>query len=150
MEIKTQIIEDLEKARHQLIVQLGHMDKDREIFPGWRIKNFLDHITGWDELIINILLYHRSAKYLGRITGIDQHNAESIRNRESLTYEESLRDFGEIREKLKTIILETPNDLYKNIIDFPWGGTGIIQELISIFSHHELEHAQEIMDFLGK
>ncbi|MBT3240935.1 MAG: hypothetical protein HON98_12370 [Chloroflexi bacterium] len=148
MEIKNKIINDLDLARLKLISNLGDMDQDREVFPGWRIKNFLDHISGWDELVIKILESHRFAKKVEKISGLNEHNAESVANRESLSYEESLRDFEKIREQLKQTILDFPFSLFEEPINFPWGGSGNIQEMVAIFSHHELEHEKEIKDFL--
>ncbi|HET89624.1 MAG TPA: DinB family protein [Chloroflexi bacterium] len=152
MEEKTRLIQQLDQARDEMRAVLTGIGPRQEIYPGWTIKHVLAHITGWDEVSVAALHAHVAGDDPSppMAQDIEQYNTEAVAARESLSYEDVVRECERVREQLKTLIMDMPPAKLAEPLLFPWGPTGTVAQLVNVFANHELEHAREIRDLVHK
>jgi len=146
MDEKTRLIQQLDAARAKMQAVLVDLDTSMEIYPGWTIKHVLAHIAGWDDVTIAALRAHLADVQpdTPAVRGIDFYNAQSVAEREALSYAQIAREWELAREELKDLINGmSPEKLEKPLL-FPWGRSGTVAQIVAIFASHEEEHAAEI------
>ncbi len=143
-------IQRFESARAQLreIVQLAQHNPT--IYEPWRMKEVLDHITGWDDAIIASIksMLAGEAPATPAARGIDVYNAETVSSREALPYEISQREWEASRAELLHLIRQMSEEQLHQPFTLPWGGSGTIEDLVEIFTEHEETHAREIREII--
>jgi hypothetical protein len=146
---KTLIIK-LEQSRAQLNAVLEKIPPQQDIYPAWKLKQLLDHITGWDELTARALRQYLNGEPTEQVlkAGIDQYNAASIFARKSLTLEESRQAYDQARDSVIQILGEIPASMLTEKFKAPWGGICTVRSVVKIFSSHELEHARHLEESL--
>jgi hypothetical protein len=139
------LLEWFDRARAEMRSALEGIDTEWEIYPQWRIKENIAHITGWEQVTLKSLQAYAQEgdPYLLPVQGIDEHNADMIAARQSMTYDEVLHEWEEIREALKSGIAELSDDDLEVQITHPWGPRGTIKDMLAIIADHEKEHAEE-------
>jgi hypothetical protein len=146
------LLKQLDDARAKMREVVALADKNQPIYQLWRMKEVLDHITGWDDAVIasinSILAGREPATPAAR--GINTYNAETVTTREAIPYEVTLREWETSRIELKRLIGIMPEDKLHAPFVFPWGQSGTIEALVEIFAEHEEEHAQEIKEIIRK
>jgi hypothetical protein len=142
-----QLIQELDEARaimHGLIVDLM---PDSEIYPGWTLRQFLAHLTGWDDVTTATLQAHARGETPATpvSAGIDVYNAESVATREALQLDHIVKEWELARADLKTAIRAlTPEQMAAPVLH-PWGRVSTVEHLVRIMIHHEgEEHAEEL------
>jgi len=152
LEAKKELIQQLDEARARLQAALADLDAQTEIYPPWRLKEMLAHLSGWDEATIESLQTHVGGgePLTPAARGIDFYNAESVATREALSYEQVVKEMDATRERLKAIILDMPPDKFEQPMIFAWGPRGPVTKLVAVFVHHEHSHAQEIEKLFKK
>jgi hypothetical protein len=145
-------IEQLQQARDKMQAVVDVIDVQMDIYPPWKIKQVLAHITGWDDAVIAALKAHAGGEEIAAVAvqGIDVYNAQTVASRQALSYERVVQEWTFAREQLKKVIKEMPTEKLEEEILFPWGGSGKISQIVNIFASHEAEHAQEIMDIISR
>ena len=147
---KQQLIEKLDEARQRLNEVLAQADENREIYPSWKLKQVLDHVAGWDDAVIASIQAHARGE-VPAVTaprGIDYYNAETVTTRESLPLSTTRKEFDATRTTLKELIISLPDEKYQQSFIAPWGVEITVAQLVRIFIHHEIEHAEEIEKIL--
>ena len=145
------LIAKMEQSRTRLNTALDKVTPQAEIYPSWKLKQVLDHITGWDELVISSLrAYQRGETPARSVNTIDQYNAGSVADRRALTLEESRQAFKSIRQEVIHNLQELPPDMLTQRFKAPWGGLCTISSIVKIFVSHEQEHAKQIEEILEK
>jgi len=136
----------LEQSRTRLNAALDKISPQEEIYHEWKLKQLLDHITGWDELTARSLrLYLNGEPTEKAVKGsIDQFNEASISARKSLSFEESRMAYEQTRQSVLQILAEIPASMLAQKFKAPWGGTCTVNYVVRIFSSHELEHARHL------
>lgn len=149
---RAQLIADLDEARARLKAVLARLDAQTIIYPEWKLKEFMDHIAGWDDAILAALRAHACGDVPAVVAplGIDHYNAQTITTREALPLERTVGEFEVTRELIKQTLLEMPEERFQQLIVVPWGSQGLVTELIEIFVDHEHEHAAEIEKLLAE
>ena len=144
------LIAKLEQSRARLNAVLDKISPQEEIYPSWKLKQLLDHITGWDELTAHALRQYLIGKPTDQVvkTGIDQYNADSITTRKSLTLQESRQVYEKSRQEVLQVIGEIPVRLLTQKFRAPWGGNCTVNSVVKIFASHELEHAKHLEESL--
>jgi hypothetical protein len=140
------LITKMEQPRARLNAAIEKMAPQVEIYPNWKLKQLLDHITGWDELTAHVLRQYLNGETPGLLVkhGIDQYNADSVAARKSLTLEQSRQAYDKARQEVLQILSELPADMLARKLPAPWGGNCTINSVVRIFSSHELEHAKQL------
>jgi uncharacterized protein (TIGR03083 family) len=146
MEERTRLIQQLAKAREKMRALLADVDTHAEIYPHWTIKQVLAHIAGWDDACTASLHAHVAGHEPGApaARGIDFYNAQSVETREPLSYDQVVKEWELARGQFETAINEMPPKKFREPFVFPWGPTGTVAQLVTVFSEHEEEHVEEI------
>lgn len=136
------------RAKMRAIVKLA--EDNQVIYAPWRMKEVLDHITGWDDAISASIksLLSGDIPATPAMHGIDVYNAETVSTREAIPYAVSQREWEASRTELLELLRTMSDAQLKQPFTLPWGGEGTIETVISIFSAHEEEHAREISQII--
>jgi hypothetical protein len=122
------------------------------IYEPWRMKEVLDHITGWDDAVIasikSFLAGEIAATPASR--GIDAYNADTVSSREAIPYPVTQREWEASRAELLTLLRQMTDQQLHTAFVLPWGSHGTIENLVEIFTEHEETHAKEIRAILEK
>jgi hypothetical protein len=149
---KDELIAKMEHARTQLNAALEKVTPQKEIYPTWKIKQLMDHITGWDELVATAFHAHAQGGAPAKVVkhGIDQYNAESVNARKALSYEQSRQAYDASCVTVIQSLREMPFDRLEIKFQAPWGGMCTVSSVVKIFVSHEMEHARHIEESLNK
>jgi len=138
------------RAEMREILNLAHGNPT--IYQPWRMKEVLDHITGWDDAVIasikSFLAGEVPATPASR--GIDAYNAETVTSREAIPYEVTQREWETSRDELLELLSKMTDEQLHTPFGFPWGQNGTIEDLVDIFVEHEEIHAKEIREIIEK
>jgi uncharacterized protein (TIGR03083 family) len=150
---REELIQRLADARQVLHDLLDQIPPDIEIYPGWTLRQFYAHLTGWDDAVTASLRAHA----LGQVPatpaakGIDAYNAESVATRSTLDYDHIVREWNLARAELNAALRELPLEKLDEPLVYAWGPTGSVDRFIEVFVHHEgTEHAGELRAWLAK
>jgi hypothetical protein len=152
MSDKETYIKRYETARAELREILKLAQGNPQIYSPWRMKEVLDHITGWDDAVIasikSFLAGDVPATPASR--GIDAYNAETVTSREAIPYEVTQREWEASRAELLGLLGKMTDEQLHTQFGFPWGDSGTIEDLVEIFTEHEETHAKEIREIIEK
>ena len=141
------LIRRMEQSRLRLNAALDKVAPQAEIYPTWKLKQLLDHLTGWDELVVEALsAFKKGESPAYKIKGINQFNAESVARRKTMTLEQSRQAYQSARQHVLEIMRSLPAEMLVQKYDAPWGGKCTISSIVKIFVSHEEEHARQIED----
>jgi hypothetical protein len=143
-------IERYEAARAGMRAILQLAQDNPQVYAPWRMKEVLDHITGWDDAVIasikSFLAGEVPATPAAR--GIDAYNAETVSSREAIPYAVTQKEWEASRAELLALLRRLTDEQLHTPFGFPWGGQGTIEDLVEIFTEHEETHAQEIRELI--
>jgi hypothetical protein len=146
MSHKEDYIARYENARAEMRVILNLVQGNPTIYQPWRMKEVLDHITGWDDAVIasikSFLAGEVPATPASR--GIDAYNADTVSSREAIPYEVTKREWEISRAELLDLLSKMTDEQLHTPFTLPWGAQGTIEDLVEIFTEHEETHAKEI------
>jgi hypothetical protein len=76
------------------------------IYQPWRMKEVLDHITGWDDAVSASIRSFLSGEIPATPAsrGIDAYNAETVTSREAIPYEVTQREWETSRTELLDLL----------------------------------------------
>ena len=142
-----QLIQALDEARATMHTLIADLTPDSEIYPGWTLRQFLAHLTGWDDVTATTLRAHARGETPATpvSAGIDAYNAESVATRQALDLDHIVKEWELAREELKAAIRAlTPEQMAAPLLH-PWGRVSTVAKLVNIMIHHEgVEHAEEL------
>jgi DinB superfamily len=145
-------IQRYENAREEMRDILKFAQGNPTIYEPWRMKEVLDHITGWDDAVIasikSFLAHEIPAIPASR--GIDAYNADTVSSREAIPYEVTQREWEASRTELLALLRKMTDDQLRISFVLPWGAYGSIEDLVEIFTEHEETHAKEIREIIAK
>ncbi len=139
------LIAKMEQSRAILNAAVENLDSHMQIYPAWQVKQLLDHITGWDELVLaELRAYQSGITPTQTIKSINEFNAHSVAARQDLTLEQSRKDYDSTRQEVLQTMRALPAELVTRKYDAPWGGKCTVASIVKIFVSHEREHAEAI------
>jgi len=150
---REELIQRLDEARTVLHELLADIPPETEIYPGWTLRHFYAHLTGWDDATTASLRAHTLGQTAATpaVKGIDAYNAESVATRETLDYDHIVQEWQLAREELNAALRELPPDKLNEPLLYAWGPTGSVEKMIEVFIWHEgTEHANELREWLAK
>jgi hypothetical protein len=144
------LVAKMEHSRAQLNAILDKAAPQIEIYPTWKMKQVMDHIAGWDELVFSSLRAYMKGESPAPAVkdGIDRFNAESVARRKDVPIERSRQEYDVAREHVIRVLRELPSDMLTQKYPAPWGGKCTISSIVRIFVSHEQEHAKQIEEVL--
>ena len=133
-------------ARNRLNASLEKVTPQVELYPSWKVKQLMDHITGWDELVVSAFHAHTQDETPAMVVkhGIDRYNEESVGARKGLSLELSHQAYDAAREEVLKALREMPAEKITQKLRAPWGGMCTVASVLRIFISHEMEHAEQI------
>jgi hypothetical protein len=146
-----QMVAKMERSRAELDAALEKIAPQTEIYPTWKIKQVMDHIAGWDELVYSSLQAYKNGESPAPMVedGIDRFNAASVTARKEVSIEQSRQEYNTARQRVIQVLRELPIEMLTQKYPAPWGGKCTISSIVRIFVSHEQEHAQQIEDVLN-
>jgi hypothetical protein len=152
MSRKEDYITRYENARIEMREILKLAQGNPTIYQPWRMKEVLDHITGWDDAVIASIKSFLSGEIPATPAsrGIDAYNADTVSSREAIPYEVTQREWETSRSELLGLLQKMTDEQLHTQFVFPWGSHGTIEDLVEIFTEHEETHATEIREIFEK
>ena len=146
------LIVQLEEARQRLANLLDQAPTNKCIYPHWRIKEYVDHLSGWDDAIVEALEAHAKNEPVPQSAarGVNAYNAQTVSTRETLDLAHSRREFAMGHERVIKVLQELPNEKFDQPMVFPWGEGGPVKDFIDIFIEHDKEHTKDLENWLKK
>ena len=140
------LIDRLNQARARLTSLVLQARAEKYIYPNWTLKEYLDHLAGWDDAVVETLRAHARTEPVPQSAarGINAYNAQTVSTRETLDLEHSRREFAASREVLLQALGDLPDEKYNQPLDFSWGESGTVAYLIEIFVEHDEHHAEHL------
>jgi hypothetical protein len=144
------LVTKMERSRAKLNAALDKVAPQTEIYPTWKVKQVMDHIAGWDELVCTSLRAYIKGESPSIVVedGIDPYNARSIAARKDVPLERSRQEYEAAREGVIQVLRELPPEMLTQKYPAPWGGKCTISSIVRIFVSHEQEHAKQIEELL--
>ena len=144
------LIERLQTARRHLTALVDQAPTDKQIYPRWTIKEYIDHISGWDDAIVEALGAHARNEPVPQsaVRGIDFYNAQTVSTRETLDLAHSRREFTAGHARVIQTLQDLPAEKFDQRLVFPWGGSGTVEDFIVIFVEHDEEHTRHLSAWL--
>jgi hypothetical protein len=150
---QNQLIQALDESRATMRSLIGDLTPESEIYPGWTLRQFLAHLTGWDDVTTTTLRAHaRNETPATPVSaGINAYNAESVATREALDLDHIVKEWELAREELKAAIRTLSPEQMAAPLLHPWGHVSTVAKLVNIMIHHEgVEHAEELRAMRAK
>lgn len=126
--------------------------REKEIYIGWTLREFLAHMSGWDDAVLAALQSHAINQPASvddfAARGINEYNAQTVSTREGLSYDHIRREWDRTHELIIKALNDLPLEKYHQALTFPWGEDGTVAYLVEIFVHHEEEHAEHLREWL--
>ena len=135
------------KEKREVVEQLVvKAPSDKEIYAGWTIKELLAHLSGWDDAIVEALETHAKGEPVSTTVsaGINAYNAKTVHTRESLSFEQVIKEWKTTRELVFQALEDLPDEKFNHQLTFPWGEPGTVAYFIEIFVEHEEHHAAHL------
>ena len=144
------LIERLISTRKPLEEAIKQAPIDKYVYENWKTKQIMDHIAGWDDVIIEAINKHAKGEPITPSVsrGINAYNAETTTSRQSLDYEHTTREFQSTRLALIQALNDLPDEKFNQPLIFPWGEMGTVAYLIEIFVEHEEFHRDHVCAWL--
>jgi hypothetical protein len=141
--------EDRRKTLKALLTEAEAL-QGKEIYGGWTLKEFLAHMSGWDEAVIASLHAHAGGTEFETpaARGVNAYNAQTVSTRETLDYDHVRREWDHTHELIINALRELPEEKFHQALTFPWGETGTVAYLVEIFVEHEEEHAAHLREWM--
>lgn len=134
------------RSGHARLAAAAHaIAPDDIIYPQWRIKEVIAHLSGWDDAAIATLEAYRDGlppPTPAAERGIDFYNGQAVEERESLTLEQVLAEWEQTRSHLYELIEALAVPLGEVKIITPWGTHSSMAEVLGVLIHHDAEHAE--------
>jgi hypothetical protein len=153
MTLNETLIQRLEASRAEMIKHLDEIDKNREIYPLWTVREIIAHLSGWDDASIGFVraILADEIPLTPAARGIDVYNEETVATREGLDYDHIYREYIATRSALLDLIRKVPEEKIAKKFILPWGGEGTLLDIVNIFEHHEREeHAGDVRKIIAE
>ena len=144
------LVERLKSTRKPLEEVIAQAPPDKDIYKNWKIKQIMDHISGWDDVLIEALTTHAKGEPITPTVsrGIDAYNAETTTSRKTLNLEHTKKEFQSTRLALIQALNNLPDEKFNQPLIFPWGEMGTVAYLVEIFIEHEEYHCAHVRAWL--
>ncbi len=151
-ELKQDLLNLIRETHSALLTTIDKTDLEIIIHKdsGWRAREMLSHIGAWDrELVHTLREFNEGNEYLTPDFDEDAFNGQAALAQKNMSTGEIVEDWKDAREELFKALEMIPAEKFPGELLFPWGDErGSIYELIKYFCDHDLEHKEEIENFM--
>jgi hypothetical protein len=143
---KQVLLQLMDDTRVRIENLLPQIDVHLEIYPGWTIREVLEHVAGWDDAAIATLraLLEEKPLSIPEIRDLDEYNTLSISTRSGTEEKQIFREWRSKREVLRKMIEEFPENKFEISFLVPWEGKSTVTEMMEMFCEHEESHTRDI------
>ena len=149
VEDKQRLIDLLADTHSATSMVLEGIDLETRIYSesGWRIRDILGHIAGWDRQAAKSLRAFRDGEdYAIPNFDEDATNEAMVCEQHDWTAEQVFAEWDKAREDFKLAIQEIALDKFPGDLLYPWGDErGSIAQLVEFMTEHDIEHRDEIV-----
>ncbi len=144
------LIEQLQEARRYLIALADQAPTDKYIYPHWTIKEYIDHLSGWDDALVEALEAHARNEPVPQSAarGVNAYNAQTVSTHAALDLAHSRGELTAGHERVIRVIRKLPDEKINEFMVFPWGERGTVKDFITIFIEHDKEHTKDLETWL--
>lgn len=123
---------------------------EREICPGWTVRDVLAHITGWDQVALKALQSFQmgGSPFLIEPLDIDGWNEKFVQQRKDMSLEQVKEEFRQVRSALVEQVRSLGTEALEQELVYPWGPEGTVREMVQVLIEHEAWHTHEIREML--
>ena len=142
-----ELVAYIDSVRQKMQAVLSETDPSLEIFPGWRIKEVVSHITAWEIVIQKAIKAFTAGDtpYFLREQDFDIFNQGAVEYRAEWSLEQVLEEWKDVRADLRAAIQALEPGVLEEELVLPWGSERTLAELIEILGEHESEHMEAII-----
>jgi hypothetical protein len=141
---KADLLEELDDARVYLWTVLDSVDPDKEIYPGWKKREFYAHIGAWEAAVFESFRDHVAQVPLRSSYAYatnDEANAAFVTERQNFSLESVQLEAEINRFAIKALLADI--DDFDEVVIFPWGEESVVSWLKGSVQH-ERDHAEEL------
>ncbi len=146
--MKQQILDDLKKARKELLSAAGRLTGDVKVTEKWSLKDVLSHIIGWDYHTVRAIeecLQGERPFYFD--LDWDVLNEEEVQKRRKLSFNDVLEELEQSHKALFDLVLNVPEDRLTEYHGHRWKRYKITpQSMLQAAIDHDFFHAQKIRE----
>lgn len=145
------LCQELDDARDELWALIDPLADSFEIYPGWTKREFYAHMGGWDAIVYDAFRSYRTGvpQRVFPYSDIDEANAYFVSVRRTLPVEDAKLESEINRFAIQVWLKDIPPERTGDLIAFPWGVQSILRWTRGAIDH-ELEHAQDIREMMGR
>ena len=145
---KQQLIDLLTDTHSASRMVIEGIDLETRIYSesGWRIRDILGHIAGWDRQAAKSLRAFRDGEEYA-ISDLEEnaYNEAMVQEQQNWTTEQVITELNEAREDFKLAVEEIELDKFPGDLLYPWGDErGSVAQLVEYMAEHDVEHRDEI------
>lgn len=142
---KTALLKELDDARDTLNAALDSISEVTVIYPGWRKREFMAHVAGWEAMCYEAFRDHvagtpRRPYPYGDIDGA---NAYFVAVRQSMPLQDVRVEYEINHAIVRRFLVDIPEADYGQTVTFLWYGQ-TVEEFIKGAIEHERDHADDI------
>lgn len=149
---KQDLLDLLEATHAALLDTVVSVDLEVTIHEssGWRGRDMLSHVGAWDREVAKALHeFSNGREYLTPDYDEDRFNDHAVEEQQDLTTAEVIEDWRRARKELIGVVRTISADRFAETFLYPWGDEqGTIHGLVEYFCDHDIEHKDEIEDFM--
>ena len=144
---KIALLKELDDARVYLNDSLARLDDTTEIYPGWKKREFIAHIAGWESMCYEAFRDFLSGapRRSYAFDNTDAANNYFVAIRQNLPLQDVTVEYEINRFVIRQFLKDIPEADYDQAVTFVWW-----QETVEQFVHgavkHEMDHAADIRD----
>ena len=142
---KADLLKELDDARDILNAALDRIDADVEIYPGWKKREFIAHIGGWEAMCYEAFRDFRAGTPRRNypFSNTDAANDYLVAARRNMPLEDVMVEYEINRRVVKQFLEDIPVEDYDRPVSFVWYQE-TVEQFIRDSIKHELDHAADI------
>jgi hypothetical protein len=142
---KAALLKELDDAREYLNATLANIDDDCEIYPGWKKREFIAHIAGWEAMCYEAFRDHLAGapRRSYPFSNTDAANDYFVAIRQSVPLQDVTVEYEINRAVVRRFLLSIPEADYDQPVTFVWWQERVGQ-FIEGAVKHERDHANDI------
>ncbi len=148
----------LDQTRQETLDRFAGVAEDAVIYPasGWRFKDIITHLTGWEEEATAALQAHAAGiVYAAPLRDhseeeLERYNEALYRSRQTYSLERVLADWTGAREQLKLVIADLSEEQWQRNVTYPWSAQNTPERLVRGILWHEGFHRDEVLMAVGQ
>jgi len=142
---KAQLLKALDEARDYLNATLDSIDAETLIYPGWKKREFIAHVAGWEAMCYEAFRDHLAGlpRRSYPFSTTDEANDYFVDIRRNVPLQDVTVEYEINRFAIRRLLTDIPEADYDQPVTFLW-----YQETVAQFirgaTDHERNHAADI------